>query len=372
MVYGASRVVTTTLLAAAYLLATAQGWSIAHFDGNPGFLGYLQSWDGLDYREVAVQGYPTRLPVDGSGDIQKNPWAFLPLYPTIVRIVMVATGLDFSLAGVLVATLFGAGATLALYRLLLMRFGATTAVWGALFFCCGPMSYVLEVTYAESVFLFFMFCSLIAMMSRRYLLMMVPATAAAFAHPGALALAAALGIHCVIRLLRREPFPVRARIAAAVAIVGISIAGFAWPLVAAAVTGDPSAYFETELAWWSDYIGRVTFLPFTQWFLFARHYWGAVGVVLVVALLAAFAWWLSRRSVRAIGTDLLGYTASYTAYLVAVFLPQQSLFRMLLPLSPLLGHPVLSRSPRNRRITLAVCVALQPVGILLFWVIWPP
>ncbi|HEY0258343.1 MAG TPA: hypothetical protein VGC18_00705 [Lacisediminihabitans sp.] len=370
--YGLSRILTTGLLAGAWALASTQGWTIAHFDGNPGFLGYLQSWDGPYYRQVALHGYPTSLPADSAGNVEKNAWAFLPLYPMIVRAIMAVTGLDFAVAGVLVALVFGAAATFALHRLLLQRFGSTTALWGALFFCFGPMSFVLEVTYAESVFLFFMFCALAAMMSRRYLVMIPFGVAAAFAHPGALALAAALGIHGLVRLLRREPFPVRSIVSAVTAVVVIAAAGLAWPLIASAVTGDPSGYFKSELSWWSDYLGRVHFFPFTPWFLFAGHYWGLVGILLVIAVLAGFVWWMTRRSVRALGTDLLAYTGSYVAYLVAVFLPQQSLFRMLLPLSPLLGHPTLSRTPTRRGVTLAVSILLQPVGILLFWVIWPP
>jgi hypothetical protein len=370
--YLLSRVLTTALLAGAYWLSTSQGWAIAHFDGAPGFLGYLQSWDGQPYAQIAEHGYPHVLPLDDSGNVAKNPWAFLPLYPMIVRAVMVVTGLGFSVAGVLVAGVFGFAATVALHRLLLGRFGEKTAIWGALFFCFGPMSYILQVTYAESVYLFLMFGALAAMLSRRYWLMIPFGILASFAHPGAIALAAALGLQRVILFVQREPSRVRDRLSAWITIGLIGIAGIAWPFVVSAVIGNPNAYFETETAWWRDYIGDIHFFPFTPWFIFAGHYLGGVGVVIVIAAIAGFVFWITRPSVRVIGSDLTAYTVSYFAYLVAVFLPQQSLFRMLLPLSPLLGHPALSRSPRSRRVTLAVSIALQPVGILLFWVIYPP
>ncbi|MCU1513375.1 MAG: hypothetical protein JWO10_465 [Microbacteriaceae bacterium] len=368
--YGISRVLTTVLLALAYLLSSSQHWSVAHFDGGPGFLGFLHSWDGEYYRRVATDGYPTRLPHDESGAVQKNAWAFLPLYPFIVRAVMV-TGLDFSSAGMLVSIVFGGAAVFALHRVL-RRFGETTALWGALFFCFGPLSYILQVTYAESVFLFLMFAALAALIERRYMLVTLFGVAAAFAHPGAVALAAALVLQSAIRLWNREPFPIRERVRAGIALAALSVAGFAWPIIAWIVTGRGDSYFESELAWWRDYLGNVHFLPFTPWFIFASHYWGVIGILVVLAVVGGFVWWLTRRSTRVLGVDLLGYTASYSAYLFAVFLPQQSLLRMLLPLSPLRGHPALSRTPTRRRVTLAVCVALQPVGILLFWVIWPP
>jgi hypothetical protein len=365
--YAVSRGISTGMLAGAYLLS--HGWSLANVDGSPGFLGFLLSWDGKYYARIATEGYPAHLPLTGDGSVAKNSWAFLPLFPVIVRVVT-AVGLQPAAASVLVALFFGFGATLALHRLLLPKFGPKTALWGALFFCFGPMSFVLQVGYAEGVFLTFMFCALAAMTARRYLLMIPFAVGAAFAHPGAIALAAALGIHMLLRL--REPFPARERLTTGAALVVITAAGLAWPIIASIVTGNPSAYFDTELAWWRDYLGVVHFLPFTPWFIFAGHYWGGLGVSVVVLALAAFTWWLTRPSTRGLGPDLIAYTASYVAYLVAVFLPQQSLFRMLLPLSPLLGAPVLSRTPRSRRITLGVCVALQPVAILLLWVIWPP
>ena len=82
--------------------------------------------------------------------------------------------------------------------------------------------------------------------------------------------------------------------------------------------------------------------------------------------------WLTRRSTRRYGADLWTFSAAYIAYLVAVFLPTQSLIRQLLPLSPLLGHPGLSRTRRRRIISLTVSIVLQPVAILVLWVVYPP
>ncbi len=385
--YAASRALTTALLLT--FSVASQHWSIAHFDGGNGVAGFLTSWDGLYYEKVAVSGYPLTLPHDTDGNVAKNAWAFLPLFPMLARALMAVTGLGFAVAGTLVATVAGGAATFALHRLLLIRFGATTALWAALFFCFGPLSYLLEVGYAESVFLFLMFASLAAMMARKYGIMLPFAVFACFAHPGGIVLAAALAVQrLAIGLRRHEPGEVRrerlreqsARVPAprreralawtTVAVVGL--AGVAWPFVAGIATGDPVAYFETETAWWRDYIGSIHFFPFTPWFVFAGHYLGGIGILIVLVVLASFIWWFIRRSTRELGTDIRAYTLSWVAYLVAVFLPQQSLFRMLLPLSPLLGHPALSRTPRRRRITLAVSIVLQPMGILFFWVIWPP
>jgi hypothetical protein len=156
------------------------------------------------------------------------------------------------------------------------------------------------------------------------------------------------------------------------AILLITAAALFWPVLIAQITGDPSGYFDTELGWWRQYLGRVIFVPFTPFFLFYGQLWGIWGVLLVVVVLAGVAFWLTRRSTRAYGAALWTFSAGYIAYLVAVFLPTQSLFRQLLPLSPLLGHPGLSRTRRRRVITLASSIVLQAVAIFALWVVFPP
>jgi hypothetical protein len=371
--YAASRVLSTGILAAAFAISLGVGAPIAHANVGSGFLGFLQSWDGAHYRHIAEHGYPQRLPVDALGNVQRNSWAFLPLYPYLVRGLTLATGLDFSIASIIVSVLFGGAATVAIHRLLLPRFGATGALWGAIFFCFGPMSYLLQVAYADSVFLFLMFCSLICMMSRRWLLMSAFAVAASFAHPGAIALALAVGLVCLVRLIRRDPtFALREKLAAGFAIAVITVAGFAWPVIAGLVTRDPSAYFDSETAWWTGYIGQTNFIPFSPWFILSAHYWGVIGIIGLGIILGSFVFWMTRRSTKRYGEDLLAYTGSYAAYLVAVFLPQQSIVRMLLPLSPLLGHPGLWSSRRRRAITLAVSVFWQPIAVVFLWIVYPP
>ena len=69
---------------------------------------------------------------------------------------------------------------------------------------------------------------------------------------------------------------------------------------------------------------------------------------------------------------IAAYTVSYGLYLFAVFLPQQSTFRLLMPLSPLLAMDEFSSRPRVRRWMLAGCVILQAVSVLLLWTLGHP
>jgi hypothetical protein len=195
---------------------------------------------------------------------------------------------------------------------------------------------------------------------------------AVFTRPGAIAIALLLAIHLVVRLVGRKG--IRRAEVAAIVIAGLVIAaaGIAWPVIADAVTGHPGAYLETELSWWTGFVGRQHFAPLTPWFVIATRYLGYAGIALVVGVLAAYAWWLSRRSLRALGHEFVAWGASYGLYLVAVFLPQQSLLRLLLPLSPLLGDPAFSASNAIRRTLLAASIVLQAAAVVLLWFLGYP
>jgi hypothetical protein len=370
-IYAASRLFTTALLAITYLVVTAAHGQVGDSIGTPAFPDFLTMWDSRFYREIAVSGYPARLPLDAAGNVTENPWAFLPVYPLLVRGLMV-TGLDFSIAGPALSLLFGAGSAVVLYWMLEPRVGSHSALWAARLFCFAPLSFVLQTGYAESLFLFLFLVSVWMLAQQHYWLVLPFGLLAAFTRPGALALAAAVGIQLIVGLVRRDPVTARTRLAMIVSGGAILLAGFSWPVIAALVTGYRSAYFDTELAWWTGYVGRIHFVPMTPWFLLASRYLGWAGVMLVVGLVVAFLWWLTRPRMRAFGTGILTTLGAYGAYLVAVFLPQQSLFRVLLPLSPLLGDPAIARSPALRRGLLAASIALQPVAIVLLWIVIAP
>ncbi len=144
--------------------------------------------------------------------------------------------------------------------------------------------------------------------------------------------------------------------------------GFAWQAIAAIVTGDPGAYLATELSWRRNWIagGVAGFVPFEGWvqasqFWFAQ--WGlpsALGPVALVILVAgASAVLLLSPQVRKLGPDLRLWSAGYLLYLLAVFFPQSSTFRLLLPLSPLWGAVAVPRSRVWRFGVLTACLIGQ-------------
>ncbi|MGL3199938.1 MULTISPECIES: hypothetical protein, partial [Curtobacterium] len=369
----ASRAFSTLLLGTLYAVATASGWPFASYRRDPSFFTFSGSWDASFYRIIAERGYPTTIPVDDAGHVLPNAWAFLPVFPWLARTVMPVVGGSFWVAGVLVATLAGAGACVVLYRLVRAVRDDRAARWATALFAFGPTGFLLQVAYAESLFLLLLFAALLALVRRRYWWIAPLGVVAAFTKPGVLALAVALAVHLVVRWVQdRSAFRWRERVAVVVTGLLVAAAGLAWPVIASAVTGRPDAYLDTELSWWVGFVGRQHFVPLTPWFTMAGTWLGPAGIVLVVVVLAAAVWFWCRRDVRAVGTDVWSFTAAYVLYLVAVFLPQQSLPRLLMPTAPLLGSDVFVGT-RGRAVTwLVVGMGLQPVAVVLLWFLGYP
>ena len=373
LVWLGSRVLSTVLLATVWLLATANGWPFASYRREGTFLSFLGSWDASFYRTIAEHGYPGTLPTDPAGHVLPNPWAFLPVFPALARAVVPLTGGSFWAAGVVVATLAGAGTCVVLWRLVRAVTDERRATRATALFAFAPTGFLLQVAYAESTFLLLLFGGLLALVRRRYWLVLPLGIVAAFTKPGVLALAVALGVHLVVRIVQeRRALPVRDTVAIVVAGLGVAAAGLAWPVVASAVTGRPDAYLETELSWWVGFVGRQHFAPLTPWFTMASTWLGPLGIVLVVAVLAGAVWCWTRPGVRGLGVDVVAFTAAYALYLVAVFLPQQSLPRLLLPAAPLLGADGFTGTRRLTVAWLVVGVCLQPVAIVLLWFLGYP
>jgi len=200
---------------------------------------------------------------------------------------------------------------------------------------------------------------------------------AAFARPGALALALALAIVFAARLRAArpasagagpaDPFPTAERVKLAAATVVTGLAGIAWPAIAWAVTGVPNAYTATELSWRDGFLGHTHFVPFSAWFEIGWRYLGVLGVFIVVAAVVLFALGVARRGIRPLGIENLATGVSYALYLIAVFMPQQSIFRVAMPLAPLMGDPGIAARPWLRRLVLAVGIAAQPVCVGVLW-----
>ncbi|WP_246142200.1 hypothetical protein [Lacisediminihabitans profunda] len=369
-VWVVSRVVTTMLMLLFASWQEKNPWT----GPRPGLLAFSQLWDSVWYHIVAVSGYPSVLPRGADGHVAENAWAFLPGYPAVSRLVMTVTGLPWEPVSVFLSVAFSLGAALMAYRLFRLILPAGTSLFAVTLFCFAPLSPLYQVAYAESMHLFLLALALYLLVRRRYWLLFPVVAVMALTRPSGLAFALALGLHIVHRVVTRarDPFPLADGVlASALALFSLAM-GLAWPLLAWVVTGSASAYTDTELAWRVPYIGYTELMPFAAWIQGAQ-FWGAqwgIGLFAVPLLFLAvglFAVFLFIPPVRRLGVDLRFWSASYAVYLLAVFFPQSSTFRLLVPLFPLLGAVAQPRSPVYRVAIVALCIAGQVGWLYACW-----
>ncbi|MCU1506109.1 MAG: Membrane protein [Microbacteriaceae bacterium] len=365
VIWAISRVVTTAMMLVFAYWQKPSYWAGAH----PNYFQFAQFWDSGWYHTVATSGYPTVLPMNGA-HVADNAWAFLPAYPAVVRVLMDISGAPWEFVSVFVSVAFSLAGAIAFYRLMRLVLPSSTAMFSVVLLCVAPLSPIMQVAYAESMHAFFLTLSLYFLLRRRYLVMMPAVAVMALTRPSGLAFALLLALHFGYRWFtrKRDPFPLREMLKAGGATVFSLLVGLAWPLIAWIATGSPSAYTDTELAWRASYIGYGELMPFSAW-IDAARFWvpGYAGVFALFLLVALFVVALFLPPVKRLGVDLRLWLVSYALYLLAVFFPQSSTFRLLIPMSPLLGAIAQPRSRIYRVTVVVVALAAQWCWIYLCW-----
>jgi hypothetical protein len=282
--------------------------------------------------------------------------------------------MPWQLAGVLISVGASGAATVVLYALLRRVTSRRASWWAVVLFSFGPLSFVFVLGYAESLFLLLIFSALLLAVCRRYLAIAPIGVLAAFTRPGALALALALGILLTARWMLRAQDPIPRSQVTGLVVSGLLTAGagLMWPVIADAATGEPAAYVQTEMAWWVPYLGHGEFIPLTPCLVMAWRWLGPVGIAAVLGVVVMVIRWILSKHVRSLGLEVVAFALSYTLYLFVVFLPTQSLPRLLLPLSPLLADGRLSQSRRRQGWSVTVSIALQALAVYLLWTIGNP
>ena len=370
-IFVVSRVITTAIMLAYAAAQQQNAWTGA----SPDYFDFAAIWDGHWYFIVAAVGYPADLPITDDGFVGESAWAFMPAYPALVRVLMLVTTLDFPVVAVVVSVGFALGTALMLYRLLSIFLPWSTTLFAVVLFCVSPLSPVLQVAYAESMHLFLLVVALYFLVQRRYWIMLPVIAVMALTRPSGLAFALTMLLHVIHRWFTRarDPYPWGERLATIVVGLFSAIMGFAWLLIAAAVTGSLTAYTDTELAWRAPYVGRVELVPFTPW-IQATGFWSPwFGIpqpallVLLGVLVVGYGAFLFTPWARRLGPDLRFWSASYALYLLAVFFPQSSTFRLLMPLAPLVGVFAQPRSRIYRVLIVLLFIAGQWAWIHLGW-----
>ncbi len=360
-VFVLSRIVTTTIMLVFASRQQQNAWTPA----NPNYTDFATIWDGHWYYIIAMAGYPNVLPVTDDGHVGENAWAFMPVYPWLVRLLTELTLVPYDVVAVAVSVLAAAGTALVFYRLMLHVLGdPSRALFSVVLFCVAPLSPILQVAYAESLHLLLLTTSLLLVVQRRYEWLFPVVAVASLVRPTGLAFALFLVLHVAYRWWnrRREPFGRRELVTSASLALFSGVMGLAWLLIAWAVTGSLTAYTDTEMAWRAAYIGHQHLIPFTPWVQGANWWLGApLGALLLLVAVVLFAWFMFTPWVKRIGVDLRLWVASYVIYLLAVFFPQSSTFRLLMPIFPVLGALAVPRS-RLFRVSLVLLGIAGQIG----------
>ena len=329
----------------------------------PGYLTTATNWDGQWYWQIADKGYPTDLPRDASGDVRQNVWAFFPIYPMTVRLIMAVTGLGFPLAAVLVSLVAGGVASVLVYRLIAPvtdRLGARLLVVVLNTFVCAP---VFQIAYTEGMALALLVATLLAFQARRTGLTAVLVLLLSLTRAVVLPLAAVFAIYAVVRWRsgsgRREVIQTVALAVWAMATT------FLWPTIAALRTGEPNAYLLSQTAW-NPEAGTLPMLRFIN--RTSPEVGGPwIGILLVLLLTIGVVWALTVGQRHPL---LRLWSGTYALYVLAAVDWNPTAIRYFLLAVPAVWAPTDPGTgwPSRHRTWLAGAVGLLGLATQWWWI----
>ena len=344
-------------------------------------------WDASWYREIAEVGYPSGLPRGADGHVTQSAWAFFPLFPTLARGVMVATGGSWMVVAPTLALVLGTAAALVVHMVLAAAVargplagtdaGRRLPLAGVAVLGLAGAAPVLQVAYTESLALLVLAGVLWCLVERQYLLAAVLLPTLGLTRAVALPVVVAVVAHAVARHRagRRDGAPLRpAEWGQVAALAGSAVAaGLLWPFLVGVRTGSLDAYTQVQAAW----RGRGEVVPVLPWVDVARYFagpWWWVALVVVVGLGVLL---VVTRPLRLLGPELWGWTTGYLAYLLVAIEPGTSLVRFLVlafPIAPVLALLAL-RAVRWRVALAALLVGAaisQVAWVAMVWRLVPP
>lgn len=368
LIFLASRVVGAVLILAAGARQAPRAEvdpDFRRFLVSPATYAHLiQAWDGEWYRRIAESGYPTTLPTQG-GVVTENTWAFYPIFPVLVLVVM-ATGLSFAVAASVVSLMAGLTAVCLCYAMVEDSSGRFVAVLAAVGLCMAPAAPILQMAYSDALALAWMMIAFWGLRQRRYWVVAVGCLLLALTRPVVLPMALVIALHGVLRWRRRatDPFPPAERWALASVVVLTSASFALWPLVCGLVTGEPGGYLATQRAWGGDRNGDLV-----SWLSIAVDS-GPAAVLTLVAILASVAFLVLRPVARIWPGELRSWTLAYVGYVLAVTVPSGAIVRYALPAvlvwSPTPGLAQRAQS-RGARVLLVGVTAVLGAALQWWW-----
>jgi hypothetical protein len=373
LIYVGSRLITTAMI---FFAMTFPG-QIGLENPLSGLIAFSSTWDGGWYQSISVNWYPTHIDLDQAGHALENNWAFLPMFPIVVNLYTTVLGLNWSTAAVFISVVCGLVTAQLLFKILENHISRSQSLFAVALFCVAPTSPILQMGYAESLFLMLIASFILFVQKKKFFQSLPIILILGFTKPGVLAVSLMLTLLWIYRMVRRKSdgFPLResAGIIAGAAVAGI--AGLSWTIIAGVATGIPDAYLQTELTWRAPYIGWTSLVPFSPWpqsFSWWSQHFGVpviIGYIALVIVLAASVIALLSRPMKKLGIEIKLWLLSFGLYVLAVFFPQSSTFRILMPLFPGLG---LLSQPQSRLYRTLLLLAFLVGQWLWIYVCWIP
>jgi hypothetical protein len=282
---------------------------------DPGYLAVMTGWDGQWYRVIAEQGYPAVLPRVGWGGIDMNPWAFFPVFPMTVGLIMKVTGLPFALVAPVLSTVLGFLAMHMLFKLVdqvVGRWEAIVAVVATCFFIASP---AFSASYTESTALLGVVTVLWLLRRRQYWWVAVALLVLSLSRNVVIAMVPVILTHAIVRWRQGDegPHPTRYRLAMAALAAYAAALTWLWPTIVRIATDTPNAYHDTMLAW-----NIETKIKLYLWWNLLYDYWGVVGQLAGVLGVAGFAWFMLSKTSWRWGPEIWGWAGAYPAYIILV------------------------------------------------------
>lgn len=364
-------------------------WVAATWFQNPAGVGHADPtvgdlvglWDSVWYQRIVEDGYPVPLPRDGdNGRITYSAWAFYPLYPYLVKGLML-TGMSFEVAGVVLNLVLGAVAAVLIHALLRSTYHAARqpqrerlALVAACLWCLYPTTTVMLKPYTEALAVALVALALLFLVRRHYLLVAAVAIPLGFTRGVAPALGFAVLIHLVVRWREERAAgtpPLDGQWGRVVVMLGaLGVSAVAWPAVAGVATGVRTAFFDVQAAWGQ----QPSKGPFVLWFEWAWDGHGLFGVLVLVGLAATYVALVLGRHGRWLSVEMRAWALAYPLFLFAVVRPITSMWRFLLldiPLAALVAS-VAMRTANGQRVVphwrrRVAVVAVLLVGGIVWW-----
>lgn len=337
--------------------------------GAVDYFTYASIWDGAFYQLIHDQGYPDVLPRDGAGMVQGSQWAFLPVYPLLVRLVTGTTHASWPVAATTTSLLASLGFLLVTYQLFRTVKDEGTSLAAVAVVSLAGAAPVLQFAYAESLALFGVAAVLLLLARGRYLLAAPLVVLTGLTRPMSvpLAITCLLTIALVVAAHRREGLGLPSSTRWSLGVLGVlSVAGVAvWPAIAAFRTGEPTAYFMTEAAWHGGHSQLSMSILAVQ---MVSHFGVIPGAVVTAAVVIGLGWSLLSLPSRRLGAVMWSWLAAWLVYLAVLTGIDSESPRLLLGAFPAaLVVAAWARKPAHRVALMLAAVASQVAFMTLLW-----